>query len=391
MLTDSGAPVRFCEHPPTIPVTFDDGANAHDLALRLNTLVSMRTSLASLHRDALSSRRNGEHVARQYTRQLQLASRLQRKFLPEQLPTIPGVTIDTAFCPAEYVSGDIYDVHRLDENHVGIALADATGHGMPAALLTVYVKRALRGKELRNDGYEILSPVDVLGRLNNEILDANLPDCPFLAAVYGVLNLRTRALTLARGGAPYPLLRRADGAIEVITSRGPVVGVVREAEFELTTVQLRPGDTLAFYSDGLESIVAPDELLPDSAGGCDDSGVAAAVLADEPGQQALHEFSPVSTGSLALADYGCDAQCQLTSRTGRCFCAQDRSAVAIESDMPAAAHELVTSSGWCATFSDSGPTIALEQARCRQRTLQRMGYPLDDLTILSIQLADSTA
>ena len=171
LLTDAGVPVQPCEHPPSLPVTFDDGEDARDLALRLHALISMRPSLTSLHHDALSSRRTGEHVARQYKHQLQLASRLQRKFLPEQLPAIPGVDIDTAFCPAEYVSGDIYDVHRLDEDHVGIALADATGHGMPAALLTVYVKRALRGKEVHDDAYEILAPDVVLRRLNDEIVD----------------------------------------------------------------------------------------------------------------------------------------------------------------------------------------------------------------------------
>ena len=83
-----------------------------------------------------------------------------------------------------------------------MAVADATGHGIPAALLTVYIKRALRGKEIENGSYRILSPDEVLSRLNDDILDARLSECQFVAAVYAVLNTTTLELTVARGGAP---------------------------------------------------------------------------------------------------------------------------------------------------------------------------------------------
>ena len=384
ILKANGEAVPHLAHPAALPVTFFDGRDDHELCGRLNTMVQMRSSLDCLQQGMLANRRTGESIAKRYVNQLRLASQVQREFLPDSLPRFGPVHFSALFRPVDYVSGDIYDVRRLDEDHVGIALADATGHGMPAALLTVYIKRALRGKEIENGSYRILSPDDVLERLNEDIMDAHLTECPFVAAVYGVFNIRTYELTLARGGAPFPLLRRRDGEVQVITSSGAIVGVLPENRFEVRRIQMQPGDSLIVYSDGLERIVAPDETaheVPEEL-----RSAARAMEAD---------LSDSSYG-MDLSDIGADggdglgvATAVATSAPASQHCGEGGGAggqYPHRGRSMAAGHELITKSSWCRTLRREGPVAALQQAAGRQRTLRRLGYPLDDLTVLCLHI-----
>jgi len=408
----NGTPAPPITHPAALPVAFAGACEEHDLSGRLSTMLEMRTSLDSLHQGLVHHRRSGENIARRYVNQLRLASQVQREFLPEELPRFGAVSFDVLFRPVDYVSGDIYDVHRLDEDHVGIALADATGHGIPAALLTVYIKRALRGKEIENGSYRILSPDEVLLRLNDDILDAHLTECPFVAALYAVLNMHTYELTLARGGAPFPILRTASGQVKLIESQGSVVGVLPNSHFELMTVQMQPGDSLVLYSDGLERIVSPEQAASDVPAGLrraasrlsgvrrmlpsrnDDGGEPGTVATTAVG--ATHG-EIATAGALAAASARAAQVSTLTtngpvkrtaltapSRNGGRFGGH---AGGSSSGAPnASAHDLVTESTWYATLRDRGTVAAMEQAAGRQRALRRMGYPLDDLTLLTVQI-----
>src|SRR5665213_2378159 len=106
--------------------------------------------------------------------ELRLAARLQQDFLPKILPQLGQVHFHTLFRPAGYVSGDLYDVTRLDERHIGFYIADAVGHGMPAALLTMFIKHALVTKEIVGNAYRLLTPSESLARLNMSLIDQNL-------------------------------------------------------------------------------------------------------------------------------------------------------------------------------------------------------------------------
>ena len=157
-------------------------------------------------------------------------------------------------------------MHRLDEENLAVAVADATGHGIPAALLTVFIKRALRGKEIEDGRYRIMRPNEVLIRLNEELLDAQLSDCSFVAATYAVLNTRTLTVALARAGSPYPIVRRNSGLLELLRPAGGVVGVTPDARFAVETLQLDPGDALLITSDGLDSVAIPHAAASGVAG-----------------------------------------------------------------------------------------------------------------------------
>lgn len=186
--------------------------------------------------------------------QLRLAASLQRN-LQAPLPTVDGLDVHAFYRPADIISGDAYGVHRLDETHVAVTVADATGHGLPAGLLSTFVKRSLRGKELTSTGYRLLEPDEVLVRANADILETQLQECQFVTALYAVYDESTRTIRWARGGAPYPILVRRGDRPRQIISNGPLLGAMTRARFEIVEHQLDPGDTLIFHTDGLDAFL----------------------------------------------------------------------------------------------------------------------------------------
>src|SRR5205823_2044728 len=120
--------------------------------------------------------------------ELELAQRIQSSFLPQGLPQVPRVRFAVHYLLCGRVGGDFYDVFRLDEQHVGFYVADAMGHGVPASLLTIYVKKGVRPKEVFGTDYRLVPPGEVLNRLNKDLIDQQLSENPFITMAYGLLN-----------------------------------------------------------------------------------------------------------------------------------------------------------------------------------------------------------
>jgi sigma-B regulation protein RsbU (phosphoserine phosphatase) len=354
-------------HPPGLPVSFSCGQTEHELAVRLNTLLDMRRSVEALHQAAAQNQAARSSAARSYDRQLRMASQVQREFLPETLPRIGAASFSVVYKPAEYVSGDIYDVQRLDEDHLGMALADATGKGIPAALLTVFIKRALRGKDIHNGQYRLLEPNEVLKRLNDEILDANLTECRFVAATYAILNIRTLRLSIARGGSPYPILRRASGEARLVKPAGGVVGVLPEARFAVETIQLERGDSLLMYSDGIECMVVPHMLAHGMAG-------------------AFSRAADIFAETKKLAEATVGVGCAVDDGYAATACVAETPWTPSASASPGAPDELICETSWFRTLSQKGPQAALAEFNNRYDALRRVGHPMDDLTVLALQI-----
>lgn len=186
--------------------------------------------------------------------EMRIAANLQRDFLPSRLPEVGPVLFGTLFMPAGFVSGDIYDVVRLDETTLGFYVADAVGHGLPAALLTMFIKKALQTKRISGHSYEIIRPEIALAQLNADICEQNASGFHFCTAVYGVLDTASLELTYACAGHPEPVLFRTDGEVRSLAAPGGLLGVMPDEAYESRTVTLRAGDRLVLYSDGLESI-----------------------------------------------------------------------------------------------------------------------------------------
>ena len=189
------------------------------------------------------------------TDQLRLAGLVQRDFLPSHLPNCNEAQWAVTFMPAEWVSGDIYDIARIDEQHIGFYLADAVGHSMPAALLTIFIKQALAMRETIGNTYRIFAPAEVMKNLNLKMVGQKLSGYQFATCNYSLLNIRTRQLTFARAGHPYPILFRPGRSPQQLQTRGALLGVFDNAEFIQQTVQLRAGDRLLVYSDGAEPLI----------------------------------------------------------------------------------------------------------------------------------------
>src|SRR5438552_3201296 len=218
-------------------------------------LESMEQQIQSLQAELTMLRGRDEMLKAYMDRldeELRLASKLQRDFLPKALPEIGRVRFHTLFRPAGYVSGDLYDVTRLDEKHVGFFIADAVGHGMPAALITMFVKRALQTKEITRHGYRLLSPGEALGRLNDALIDQNLSQATFATALYGIINVNTLAVSFARAGHPNPILLTKHGEAQILEADGGLLGIFPHDSYTNGHTLIRPGDRLFLFTDGVD-------------------------------------------------------------------------------------------------------------------------------------------
>src|SRR5688572_8704751 len=222
----------------------------------LRHMEAVQREMETLRAELTQLRRRDEtlnyHLAR-IDEELRLAARLQQDFLPKQLPEVGRVRFHTLFRPAGYVSGDLYDVMRLDETRVGFYMADAVGHGVPAALLTMFIKQALITKEIMPNGYRLLPPAESLARLNQTLVDQNLAHATFATALYGVVDVETLEVTIARAGHPAPMVLRGDGkTIEPLQPDGGLLGVFPNETYDTATVRLGRGDPPLIYTDGIE-------------------------------------------------------------------------------------------------------------------------------------------
>lgn len=211
------------------------------------TIALLTSELTALrHRDASV---NG--MMQRLDEEQRLAARLQRDFLPKRLPQCGHVHIHTLFRPAGYVSGDLYDVMRLDESHIGFYVADAVGHGMPAALLTMFMKNALVTKAITPNGYALVDPATTISKLNIALCEQNLSHAQFATAAYGYVDTTTLQMKFSTGGHPHPVLIR-DGTLLDLTHEGALLGIFPDEQFSTQTLQLRRGDRVMIYTDGIE-------------------------------------------------------------------------------------------------------------------------------------------
>jgi sigma-B regulation protein RsbU (phosphoserine phosphatase) len=187
---------------------------------------------------------------------LQTAREIQSILLPATAPAIAGYEIGGINIPARYVSGDYFDYLRIDEFHWGIAIADVSGKGIPAALITGMCRSLLRGA---SGG--CLSAADVLRRVNRQLYP-DIKEDMFVSMLYMILDTRSSDVTLARAGHDPPLLyRAADREIVPLSPPGVAVGIDSGDVFDRVVtdeiVTLEPGDGILLYTDGATEALDP--------------------------------------------------------------------------------------------------------------------------------------
>lgn len=211
-----------------------------------------------LDRELTRLQRAGEQMQRYFgeiDQEMRLAGRLQRDFLPRTLPSVGPLRFSAVYRPASWVSGDIYDVFRLDDSTVGVFMADAMGHGMSAALMTMFVRNGLVARRVSGERFEIVPPAAALSTLSEHLSAQQIPHQQFVTAVYATVNARTLCLEIARGGHPYAIRIDDEGRLSELTPEGGLLGIPDVPPECQTLVQpLGRGDRLIFYTDGIEDV-----------------------------------------------------------------------------------------------------------------------------------------
>jgi serine phosphatase RsbU (regulator of sigma subunit)/predicted ester cyclase len=177
--------------------------------------------------------------------ELEVARDIQLGSLPEGVPTLEDWHIDPYCQPARQVGGDFYEFYQLGDGRVGFVVGDATGKGVPAAIVTTATAAYLGAVAAASDS----SPGEALA-LANEALFARIPSNMFVTCFYAILDPKSASLTYANAGHDLPYLHR-NGDAEELRARGMPLGIMPGMSYEEGEVSLAEGECVLFYSDGL--------------------------------------------------------------------------------------------------------------------------------------------
>ena len=178
--------------------------------------------------------------------ELEVARGIQHASLPREVPRLEGWEITPFYQPAREVGGDFYDFFELEEGRVGIVVGDATGKGMPAALVESATSSMLRAVA---QALGSSSPGEVLERVNETLL-ARIPPNTFVTCFYAILYPENGRLVFANAGHNLPC-RRHNGNVDELRARGMPLGLMPGMGYEEKETLLTPGDSILIYSDGL--------------------------------------------------------------------------------------------------------------------------------------------
>jgi serine phosphatase RsbU (regulator of sigma subunit)/predicted ester cyclase len=206
---------------------------------------SQGSGLAELTQQRLEQ----ERIERERVEQeLRVARGMQQASLPKEVPTLEGWQISPFYQPAREVGGDFYDFFELEDGRVGVAVGDATGKGMPAAIAMTASCSMLRAVA---QAFGSFSPGEVLARVNETLL-ARIPPNMFVTCFYGVLDPSSGRLVYANAGHNLPCCRRHEHAATTdLRARGMPLGLMPQMSYEEQETVLVPGEGVLFYTDGL--------------------------------------------------------------------------------------------------------------------------------------------
>jgi DNA-binding transcriptional regulator YhcF (GntR family) len=187
----------------------------------------------------------GQFRIRDERRESGYAFEIQQALLPQRVPQVPGFSIAGAWQPARTVGGDYYDVFWMDSSRLAMIVADVAGKGVPAALLMANVQATTKAYATMT-----VSPRELCSHVNRAIC-GSISEGRFVTFFLAVLDSAERRLTYVNAGHNPPLLVLRDGDCQKLTKGGPVLGLFPQIEFEEGVIELRPGDRLLIFTDGL--------------------------------------------------------------------------------------------------------------------------------------------
>jgi sigma-B regulation protein RsbU (phosphoserine phosphatase) len=209
-------------------------------------------------------------------RDLDAAADVQQDLLPKELPQSLGAQFAWHYEPCDELGGDILNVLPLDDRSIAAYLLDVSGHGVPAALLSVTLSRVMTTRDpatsvlIHTDGNPdgtpiVRDPAEVAERLNRQF-PMHAQRGKYFTMAYAVLDTETRTLRYAIAGHPPPIYIRRGRPVETLSGGNFPIGIIEEADFTAETVQLEPGDRVYFYSDGITEATNAKGTMLDTEG-----------------------------------------------------------------------------------------------------------------------------
>jgi serine phosphatase RsbU (regulator of sigma subunit) len=244
----AGNSVSSAAYHPQIRADSEYVVGLANLVSQVATAIHMRREI-----EAREQRLKQEAHARERVEQeLHVARQIQQASLPEAVPALVGWDISPNYRPAREVGGDFYDFLELEDGRLGLVVGDATGKGVPAALVMSTTCGMLRAVTQASD----YSPGEVLQRVN-EALATRIPANMFVTCFYGVLDPKSGSFAYANAGHDLPYVRRG-GDAEELMARGMPLGLMPGMTYEEKEIELEAGEAALFYSDGLVEAHNPE-------------------------------------------------------------------------------------------------------------------------------------
>ena len=182
---------------------------------------------------------------RKQAQEYEEAREIQARLLPKQIPQVPGLEISGSWRPARIVGGDYFDVFKLSERRLGLCVGDVSGKGMPAALLMSNLQAVV--KALATDDI----PPETLVAKANRVMWVNTTEDKFITLFYALVDEERRTLQFTNAGHNAPVLTRQDGTQVRLEEGGLIVGAFQDSGYRQGQVDLRPGDRLVMFTDGI--------------------------------------------------------------------------------------------------------------------------------------------
>lgn len=187
-----------------------------------------------------------EAIAREHLeRELETARQIQEKLLPHEMPQLPGFEIAGTSLPSQQVGGDYFDFLDMGTGQLGIAIADVSGKGIPAALLMANLQASLHAQVIKKG-----SVADVASRMNS-LLVKSTDTHMFATFFYGILDQVKSTFTSTNAGHNPPLLFRVDGKIKRLEAGGLVLGFLPDQKYNQQTVKIKQGEVVVLFTDGI--------------------------------------------------------------------------------------------------------------------------------------------
>lgn len=246
------------------------GLTDKDIAtLKRHGLSRILHKIKEQHHTLEQQKEHLESALKSIEKNLNAAREAQMSLLPKDLLGMPNVDFSARFYPSQYVSGDIYNVFRLDESNFGVYHIDVSGHGVASALFSVSLSQMLNTTVTKQNILKIAIPDPPYYKINSpdKVIATLDEDRSFerhglyFTMIYMIVNVKTRKIKFTRAGHNYPIVIRADKNIEIYKAGSIPIGWDLPRNDEVVDLDINSGDRIFLYSDGIHEATNPERKM----------------------------------------------------------------------------------------------------------------------------------